>query len=450
MRNIICLILSLFLFAGGANASSVDKVIKKLNVNKGGVSVSVRDVKNGNVVYSLNPKTPMNPASTLKLITFASSINTLGYDYEYVTELYKSSNNDLYFKLSGDPMLKSIDLSNMLKTAKGKNIVSPKNVYLDASVFDEKDWGEGWQWDDDLNPAMPKFSAYNLDGNVVKIEIAPVAQSIPPTIVVNPFYPFTFMNAVNVDLNSKEDNVEFSKNNDINNVINVSGTISSGIIKYLPVPNQKRYFTLRLENAISKVKLGYFKPIKKAVLPKNNIYLVDKISHPINNVAKLILKDSNNFAAETLFKTAGAVWSGSQGTTENSLKMLDEYLAKLGLDMSEVTIVDGSGVSKNNLLTSDFMTKFLKAKYYEDDIDKYKELMVSPGEGTLEKRMLYFRDNLKVKTGTLSGVSALAGYITTRRGNVLAFDIMINDSKISSLDKKNLEEQILRQIYMSY
>ena len=96
------------------------------------------------------------------------------------------------------------------------------------------------------------------------------------------------------------------------------------------------------------------------------------------------------------------------------------------------------------------MTRFLKAKYYEDNIADFKNAMVSPGEGTLERRMLYFKDNLKVKTGTLSGVSALAGYITTRRGNVLAFDIMVNDFKASFYDKKNLEEQILRQIYMNY
>ena len=64
--------------------------------------------------------------------------------------------------------------------------------------------------------------------------------------------------------------------------------------------------------------------------------------------------------------------------------------------------------------------------------------------------MLYFKDNLYAKTGTLSDASAIAGYITSRKGKTYAFDIMINDAKTSSADKKNIEEQILRQIYTSY
>ena len=64
--------------------------------------------------------------------------------------------------------------------------------------------------------------------------------------------------------------------------------------------------------------------------------------------------------------------------------------------------------------------------------------------------MLYFKDALWAKTGTLSDASAIAGYIKTKRGNTYAFDIMINDPKTSSADKKNIEEQILRSVYLYY
>ena len=62
---------------------------------------------------------------------------------------------------------------------------------------------------------------------------------------------------------------------------------------------------------------------------------------------------------------------------------------------------------------------------------------------------LYFKDNLRAKTGTLSDSSAIAGYITSRRGKVYAFDIMITDAKTTSADKKNIEEQILRNVYLN-
>ncbi|MBR1425338.1 D-alanyl-D-alanine carboxypeptidase/D-alanyl-D-alanine-endopeptidase [bacterium] len=431
-------------------ANPVDKTINSLHVNKGALAVSVRDVKTGNSVYSLNSGMMVNPASTLKLITFASVANTLGFDYEVSTVLYKSTNNDLYLKLVGDPLLASSDLNKLMDTAKEKNIITPKNIYVDSSLFDNVEWGEGWQWDDDLNPLMPKFSAYNLDKNLLNIVITPIGKDIVPTVAVKPFYPLTFMNFLSTDYLSKENKITFSKNPDIENIINISGQVSSGVTKNLPVPNLRRYFILRLEKAISSSKIEYYAPIKNSILPSENVYKVEEVSHSLSDIAKMVLKDSNNMAAESIFKLAGAIYSNSQGSIENSLKMLSNYLSSIGLDVSDVKIVDGSGVSKNNLVSSDFMTQFLCAKSNESDFETYYDLMVSPGQGTLKNRMLYFKDNLKAKTGTLSGVSAIAGYITTRKGRLLAFDIMINDTKASSYDKKNIEEQILRQIYMNY
>ena len=84
------------------------------------------------------------------------------------------------------------------------------------------------------------------------------------------------------------------------------------------------------------------------------------------------------------------------------------------------------------------------------NFDEFEAYMPSPGEGTLKNRMLYFKDNLKAKTGTLSDTSAIAGYITTRKGKTYTFDIMINDAKTSPADKKNIEEQILRNVYVNY
>ena len=101
-------------------------------------------------------------------------------------------------------------------------------------------------------------------------------------------------------------------------------------------------------------------------------------------------------------------------------------------------------------MTSKFMVEFLSYKSSEEDFEDFKALLTAPGEGTLKNRMLYFKDSLRAKTGTLSDASAIAGYITTKRGNTFAFDIMINDPKTSSADKKNIEEQILRNIYLNY
>jgi len=75
--------------------------------------------------------------------------------------------------------------------------------------------------------------------------------------------------------------------------------------------------------------------------------------------------------------------------------------------------------------------------------------MASPGEGTLTDRMLYFKDNLKAKTGTLTNVSSIAGYLKAKSGKTYAFCIIVNDPKSKSADKKAFEEYVLREAFDS-
>ena len=210
MRKIISLFFAIFLTLSSVQAENVTKTINSL-INKDAVSVSVKDISNGKEVYSLNKKAPMIPASTLKLVTSSAALNTLGSDYEFSTKLYKSTNNDLYLKLGADPFLTSSDLKQLMSDAKDKNILEPKNFFIDSSIFDNIEWGEGWQWDDEMNPLMPKFGAYNLDGNLIKIEITPSMQNMPPSIVVKPFYPLTFMNLITTDITLDKNNISIVK-----------------------------------------------------------------------------------------------------------------------------------------------------------------------------------------------------------------------------------------------
>ena len=451
MRKIVSLLLSLCFTFTAANAENITKTINSLNINKSAISVSVKDISDGDEVYSLNKSAPMIPASTLKIITSSASVDTLGKDYKFSTKLYKSTNNDLYIKLGADPFLTSADLIQLMVIAREKNIIEPKNIFVDASVFDNVEWGEGWQWDDDMNPLMPKFSAYNLDGNLLKIEVTPNVNNTPASIAVKPFYPLTFMNLVNTDKSLDQNNISVNRNNSIApNVMEVSGAVTKTAILKIPVNNPKMYFKLRLEEAIRDQKIDYFAGLKNAVLPDKNIYFAGEVTHDMQTALVSVLKNSSNLVAETMFKLAGSKWAGESGSMDNSLGMLNSYLKNINIPTEDIKIVDGSGVSKNNLMTSDFMTNFLVYRAQSEDFDTFKNYLPAPGEGTLKNRMLYFKDNLHAKTGTLSDASAIAGYITSRKGKTYAFDIMINDAKTSPADKKNIEEQILRQIYTSY
>lgn len=444
--NILIALLLITTTQAKSYSAAIDKTIAQSEINKGAVSVSVKDTETGKVIYKLNDTQPTMPASTLKLITLGASLDTLGDDYEFSTKLYKTTNNDLYLKLGADPFLTSAGLNSLMeKTVKNKKIISPKTIYIDDYIFDKTEWGEGWQWDDDLNPLMPKFSSYNIDKNLLSIIISPTTLGSPAQIYTTKFYPITFMNLVTT---GKENDIELNRNNSIApNILNVAGTINKQITQEIPINNPKRYFILRLEDAIKSAKMDYYGSFPQKKTPSTNVYLVAEVKHPISQAVKAILMDSNNFVAETVFKLAGAKFVNNTGSLKHSQEMLDAYFKKIGIDPKDIKIVDGSGVSKNNIITTDFMTDYL-VKQSKNEV--LKNSMPTAGEGTLKNRMLYFKDNIKAKTGTLSDVSGIAGYITSRSGKTYAFDIMINDPKTKSNDKKSLEEYIIRDIYTSY
>ena len=432
-----------------AAIDDINTAISESEIHKDAISISVKNANSGDLLYELNSNKPISPASTQKIITTTVAYDTLGENFEFTTSLYKTINNELQLKLSGDPQLTNGDLANLIKAAKNKNIVTPKAFYIDDFVMDSNEWGEGWQWDDDLNPLMPKFSSYNLDKNLLTIIIDPASQKGAPGIIKQTtFYPVTFMNLTTT---GKENSLSISRNNHISpDVITVEGEIDSRTTYKFPVNSPKRYFLIKLDEAIRDAKIEFYDNFVQRKTPANNIYLVSEIKHPIKNVLSDILKNSNNMAAETLFKVAGGKFVNNTGAIKNSLKMFDEYCKKNNLRNDNIKIVDGSGVSKNNLMTADFMTDFLVLQTKRNDFEDYISLYPTAGEGTLENRMLYFKDIIFAKTGTLTDISSICGYIKTRNGNLVAFDIMISDPKSSSSAKKTTEEQIIRAIYNKY
>lgn len=449
MNKLIGLGITFALFLSGTvsfSADSISKVVDNSGINKSAISVSVKDFHTGKTIYSLNADKPATPASTLKLVTTAASLDMLTPDYIFRTELYKSTNNDLYFKLGADPYLTYKDLKKLLSSAKNKNITEPKTIYVDDYILDSVNWGEGWQWDDDLNPLMPKFGPYNLDKNLVTIIVKPNTAGSPASVYTESFYPLSFMNLVTSG--GKKNNIKISHSSVVaGNILQVEGNVAILEKISIPTDNMKRYFRLRVEEALTSLKIHYYGKMYEKKLPATNVYLVDYVEHPLSASIKDILQNSNNMIAETVFKLAGGKFVSNTGSCDSALKMLNKFLEKLEINPETVKIVDGSGVSKNNLVTSEFMTTFLIKVANAKDYDVFRQSMATAGVGTLSNRMLYFGENLRAKTGTLSDVSAIAGYIKTRRGKDFVFDIMINDPKSSDSDKKMLEEYILRSVF---
>ncbi|MCR5260248.1 MAG: D-alanyl-D-alanine carboxypeptidase/D-alanyl-D-alanine-endopeptidase [Candidatus Gastranaerophilales bacterium] len=446
MKNIFKIFIALLFLSGMAQtvfANGVNTLIKESKLDTTStIAVSVKDAESGKVVYQYNEKKLLHPASTQKVFTVFPALDVLGEDYLFRTEFYVYDGN-LIVKLGADPLLTSLDLKEAAKAIKALGYNHFKNVYFDDSVMDNVEWGVGWMWDDGTNKLMPKFSAYNLDGNLVNISVSKNENGAP--VVKSPTeYSLPVLNAVKV---GKSNDLYAIRHDWISpDIICINGTMSANTNVAVPVNNMKRYFQKRLFDYLSRsnIKIDN-KSALNAQVPAG-AKKVNEIAHFSSVVIEKILKDSDNYCAETYAKIAGGVQANSQANLANQVNVFYDYWQKNGLDTSEIVIADASGVSRNNLLNVDFMTNALNKLYAEKGADKMKSILAQPGEGTLSNRMLNHRGKVFLKTGTLSSVSGLTGYVIADNGKVYSVAILIQNFVFPSSQVKMFENRLIEEI----
>lgn len=188
--------------------------------------------------------------------------------------------------------------------------------------------------------------------------------------------------------------------------------------KFRPVKDPKQYFTKEILSLPHDGVLSDL-PNGMSVDSENNTLkfkLIDVIKH--------MEYESCNFSAEVLFKMISARDSKSVGSWNKSVQVMKKLVKPiLGLHQ-KISIVDGSGLSRNNFLTTSFLSGFI-FNIVKNGNNRFLDYLPSPGKGTLIGRLERYGDEkILAKTGSLSGVSALSGYIKSRK---VAFSIIINN-----------------------
>lgn len=437
MKKLLAVIL-MFLCVLSADAKvvkrDINKIISESGIPRESISVSVKNVSTGKSVYQLNEKILTHSASVQKILTLPAFMEVLGEDYEFSTKIFKRGETDYLIKLGADPFFDSSDLKTLISEIDKQTV---RKIFIDDSIVEQKDWGEGWQWDDDMNTSMPRFNSYNLDNNLMRIT---VMQNNGQICIINPSkYPLVFYNEVTL---GDKTNVQISRDNSAN-TITLKGTIAQAYSTLIPINNLKRYFNIKLTQALENRNIylkEHFTQSKNLTSDK----LLAEIKHPIADAESEILKNSNNMMIETVGKLAGAKAYKKTGTDIDGINVFKEFCKRKSVDTSAIRIVDASGVSKNNLVNTDFVTDFLVKTKDNKTLAK----MAHPTEGTLSERMIPLKDNLSAKTGTLSDISSIAGFLTSKNGTKYAFCIIINDPQSSKSEKVNLEDYIIREIYI--
>lgn len=450
-KTYIFLIFIFAAFCNNAIANPVSKAIDNTGLGSDSViSVSVLNAKTKECAYSRRPNIYLNPASTLKVFTLAAALNELGDNYHFETIAYIDEDKNLYLKLGADPLLTSNDLNTLaknIKTAYGGHI---RNFYIDDTIIDKKPYPDGWTVDD-LWPNAPKISPYIVDKNSVKINFYVSGDKNNVKITQTDDYKLSFINELNVGL--KTDFKPALNYGEKTGIISLQGQIASDTVMDFPVLDPAQFFVFKLRKALEKNGISYSKPFYTKRVPQN-AKRIASFRRPLREALKFALKTSDNFTTETVFKLAGGAWAKrvnsaeKPGNFEDAKAMFFEYYGKADdeaiLDTDRINLVDASGVSRYNAFSALWMSSALA---FLGENSKIKEYMITADEGTLIRCMRDLSGNLKAKTGTIFGVSSLAGYITSNAGSDYVFSIIIQNYGVRPSLVKGLEDDIVYGIY---
>lgn len=407
------------------------------------VSIDVFDLTSNKILYQKNNKLLLHPASNMKVLTTATALIFLDKDFAFETSLYHDGMvidstlyGNLYFVGGCDPDFTNEDLRALVSSIKelGINRIQG-NIYGDVSMLDSLFWGDGWMWNDDPSTDFPYLTPLTINDNAVKVNVFPTDIDGRPKVAFEPNSAFFKIENKATTVSSQRTSLEITRDfvhrkNDIivKGSINQSDSIFTDEIN---VVYPEKYFLTLAKEEIEKLGISFTENIEFSNLPLEAEHLFT-FKRRFTDVITNLNKQSDNLSAEMTLRALALNFFGKPATAENGIRLVDSLIAIVGMNSRNYRIVDGSGVSHYNLVSTELLNTVLKYFYlYRPEL--YKTLSQSfplaGVDGTLKRRMknTLAENNLRAKTGTISGVSTLSGYVTTKSNHQLSFSMMIQN-----------------------
>lgn len=426
-------------------SSRINKVIKDKFFDTCLVAIQIEDLSSDKTLFKKNEKMLLRPASNLKIITSTAGLINLGEDYQFTTNLYYDgfiSNDTLFgniFVEGGcDPDFTTEDFYSFVEALKNLNIkFIAGNLYGDTSFKDSLYWGKGWMWDDDPSSDAPRLSALNLNDNCVELFFGNGQIEISPRTKY-------------VDLFINDDDTSFTVDRDwLNNTnkIIIRGKPDSNAYFNVNITNPEKYFLTVFREVLdsNNIKISGKNELKN--IPADVVYITS-VNRKYSEVIVNLNKNSDNLSAEMTLYAIAKKYFGRPATAENGIKVIKQLIDSIGFQSDNYRIVDGSGVSHYNVVSAEFLSGLLKY-VYKNYPEKFKLLYnsfpIAGVDGTLENRMKVSKayNNVHAKTGTLTGVSCISGYVTTKKSHILAFSIMMQNFIGSAKRVRDFQDKIL-------
>lgn len=464
----------------------IAEVLRKPELARAMVGIKVASLDTGQVLFESNANKLLRPASNMKLYTVAAGMDRLSPDYRFVTSVYAPAkpdskgvvHGDLTIYGRGDPSIgfrfsdgnyfKGIDdLATRIVAAGVKRVDG--DLVGDESYFTGPPYGTGWEWEDLQWWYGAEVSALTINDNFLDTSVKPGNKlGAPALISTGPPDPLlritnrviTAPNGTRRDLTVYRalgsDAVEFS---------GLIALDDKGYTGRLAIARPAMLFAYLLRASLAQQGVtikGKTRTIDSytggSLIPKATLQIVTngapspgptsapppveitrKESVPFSAIAAQTLKPSQNLYTELILRALGETQlilrtslAASQPRTSEGwgLEAVKTFLKEAGVDPSSLSLTDGSGLSRNDMITAEATLQLLTYMHSHRYASAFRDALPIAGvDGTLRNRMkgTAAENNLRAKTGTLSSASSLSGFVTSAAGERLVFSIMVNN-----------------------
>ena len=430
----------------------IDALIDAPALAHGYWGILVKSLRGGETLYERNSRRLLMPASNMKVVTLAAAAERLGWDYTYPTVLFAAGpiadgmlRGDLVVVGSGDPSLTIeagdalfADWADALQRAGVRTVAG--RVIGDDNAFEDNGLGFGWSWDDLPDDYAAAVSALQFNENTVHVAIAP-GPSAGDSAGVHVTPPGSSLAIVNSVMTSASGAPTAIRTRRLPGSmrLELTGTIAAGAppaALAVSVDNPTLFFATALRTALITRGLdirGAAVDIDDvdATPPRGGQPLATHRSPPLSTLALRLMKDSQNLYAETLLKTLGARDGAGGATAEGGRREVAAALQSWGVAPDSLIQRDGSGLSRYDYVTADALVTILAHVAGDQRLRGPFDasLPIAGRDGSLMNRMkgTPAEGNARAKTGSMSNVRGLSGYVTAASGEPLVFAILANN-----------------------
>ncbi len=431
---------------------AISEVLRHPILKNADVSVMAVDLDRGRTIYAYEADRLLNPASVVKLFTGTAALQILRPEYRFKSTAWITKKldvngtlaGDLIIQGGGDPTLVSERLWLWVTEMHHLGLRRVEgDLVIDESFFDGKRVGPGYEEENTDFAYMAPTGALSINFNALGVYVRPAeAAGQLAKVSIEPQIPFFEVDA-KVQTKSKAGRyllIGSYPRADGRQEVKARGWIGkneSMKVIWRKIDNPPIYAGETLKDLLRRRGIEVTGKVRVGKVPKSAISFHTFVSRRLSEVLDDLNKYSNNFVAEMIVKTIGAETMEGPGSWKTGTESIRRFLKReVGIQPDTYVLRNGSGLNDTNRFSAAQIVRLLDYIYRTREIayELIPSLGVAGASGTVRKRMTsdLVHHKVRVKTGTLTGVTALSGYVMSRDREVIAFTVVANGLKVSS------------------